>query len=264
MAERALSYAYRRGDPWIGTGHLLLATLDARDRTVDRIVGSGAMGSGPVHDRLARTLMRALPGGEHPTGEVDGGGVISFDLLIRMLANWFREQLPAGWVMHASGRSGGFRLRVPNSRSEEDYAIDMSWIVTSDQSGRDRLLEVTRTALAELQMAVVEATSTSWPSAESDVGLPEPHAAIAGRHRQPHPSAVVRPVERTRSSSSHRGCCQHGPVRIKPELRRGIPHHDRRRPSSALPGEHRKVGRIETAVTLRRHGECERRRLRLA
>ncbi len=86
------------------------------------------MGSGPVHDRLARTLTRALPGGEHSTGEVDGGGVVSFDLLIRMLANWFREQLPAGWIMHASGRSGGFRLRVPNSRSEEDYAIDMGWI----------------------------------------------------------------------------------------------------------------------------------------
>ena len=180
VAEGALSYAYRHGDPWIGTGHLLLATLDARDRAVDRIVGSGVMGSGPVHDRLARTLMRALPGGEHSTGEVDGGGVISFDLLIRMLANWFREQLPPGWVMHASGRSGGFRLRVPNSRSEEDYAVDMGWIVTSGQSGRDRLLEVTQTALAELQAAVVKATSTSWPSRESDVDLPEPHAEIAG------------------------------------------------------------------------------------
>jgi hypothetical protein len=106
--------------------------------------------------------------------------VISFDLLIRMLATWFREQLPAGWVIHASGRSGGFRLRVPNSRSEEDYAIDMGWIVTSDQSGRDRLLDVTRTALAELQTAVVETTSTSWPSRERDVDLPEPHAEIAG------------------------------------------------------------------------------------
>ena len=180
LAERALSYAYRRGDPWIGTGHLLLATLDARDRAIDRIVGSGPMGSGPVHDRLARTLTRALPGGEHPTGEVDGGGVISFDLLIRMLANWFREHLPAGWVMHASGRSGGFRLRVPNSRSEEDYAIDMGWVVTSDQSGRERLLEVTRTALAELQTAVVETTSTRWPSRDSGVDLPEPHAEIAG------------------------------------------------------------------------------------
>lgn len=123
------------------------------------------MGSGPVHDRLARTLTRALPGGEHPTGEVDGGGVISFDLLIRMLANWFREVLPARWVMHASGRSGGFRLRVPNSRSEEDYVIDMGWIVASGEPGRDRLLEVSRAALAELQTAVVETTSTSWPSA---------------------------------------------------------------------------------------------------
>jgi hypothetical protein len=63
VAEGALSYAYRHGDPWIGTGHLLLATLDARDRAVDRIVGGGVMGSGPVHDRLARTLTRGLPGG---------------------------------------------------------------------------------------------------------------------------------------------------------------------------------------------------------
>ena len=121
MAERALSYAYRRGDPWIGTGHLLLATLDARDRTVDRIVGSGAMGSGPVHDRLARTLMRALPGGEHPTGEVDGGGVISFDLLIRMpRQTGFANSSQRDGSCMPSGRSGGFRLRVPNSRSEED------------------------------------------------------------------------------------------------------------------------------------------------
>ncbi len=180
VAERALSYAYRRGDPWIGTGHLLLATLDARDRAIDRIVGSGVMGSGPMHDRLARTLTRELPGDEHPTGEVNGGGVISFDLLIRMLANWFREQLPAGWVIHAGGRSGGFRLRVPNSRSEEDYAIDMGWIVTSDQSGRDRLLDVTRTALAELQTAVIQTTSTSWPSRDRSVDVPEPHAEIAG------------------------------------------------------------------------------------
>ena len=180
VAERALSYAYRRGDPWIGTGHLLLATLDAQDRAIKRIVGSDVMGSGPVHDRLARTLTRALPGDEHPIGKVDGGGVISFDLLIRMLGNWFREQLPAGWVIHAGGRSGGFRLRVPDSRSEEDYAIDVARIVSSGRSGRDRLLEVTRTALAELQMAVVETTSTSWPSREADVDLPEPHAEIAG------------------------------------------------------------------------------------
>ena len=68
MAEQALSYAYRHDDRSIGTGHLLLATLDARDRAIDRIVGSGVMGSGPVHDRLARTLTRALPGDEHPTG----------------------------------------------------------------------------------------------------------------------------------------------------------------------------------------------------
>jgi ATP-dependent Clp protease ATP-binding subunit ClpA len=52
VAKDALSYAYRQDHPAIGTGHLLLATLDAEDCTIERVVGSGAMGSGPVHDRL--------------------------------------------------------------------------------------------------------------------------------------------------------------------------------------------------------------------
>ena len=48
VAEGALRYAYRRGDPHIGTGHLLLATLDAGESVIDRIIGSGVMGSEPV------------------------------------------------------------------------------------------------------------------------------------------------------------------------------------------------------------------------
>ncbi len=179
VAQGALRYAYRHDDPSIGTGHLLLATLDAEDQAIKRIVGSGLMGSGPVHDRLARTLTRALPGAEQPTGRVDGGGVIAFDLLIRMLTDWFADQLPAGWVIHSSGRSGGFRLQIPDSRSEEDFRIDMSWIVTSDRPGRERLLEVTRAALAELQVAVADTTGTSWPS-DTHGGLPEAHADISG------------------------------------------------------------------------------------
>jgi len=180
VAQDALSYAYRHDHPWIGTGHLLLATLDVEDRTIERIVGSGVMGSGPVHDRLARSVIRALPGDEQSTGRVDGGGVIAFDLLIRTLTAWFREQLPRGWAIWGSGRSGGCRLRVPDSRSEEDFAIDMSWIVTSDRPGRERLLEVTRGALASLQTAVATTMSSKWPAHSPDNDLPEPHAAIAG------------------------------------------------------------------------------------
>ena len=180
VAQDALSFAYRHDHPWIGTGHLLLATIDAEDRTIERIVGSGVMGSGPVHDRLARSVIRALPGDEQSTGRIDGGGVIVFDLLIRILLAWFREHLPPRWTIWGSARSGGFRLRVPDSRSEEDFAIDMSWIVSSDQPGRERLLKVTHAALASLQSAVATTTATPWP-AHGPVGdLPEPHADIAG------------------------------------------------------------------------------------
>jgi Clp amino terminal domain, pathogenicity island component len=185
VAEGALSYAYRHDDPWIGTGHLLLATLDAQDHTIDRIVGGGVMGSGPVNDHLGRTLIRALPGDEHLTGTVDGGGVIYFDMLIRILTRWFREQLPPGWSIHGSGRSDGIRLRVPDSRSEEDYAIHMGWIVASDRPGRERLLEVTRAALVELQDAVTDVGTSHWPSQNDNHQLPEPHAEIAGDNVNP-------------------------------------------------------------------------------
>jgi hypothetical protein len=180
VAQGALTYAYRHDDPWIGTGHLLLATLDAHDHAVDRIVGSGVMGSGPVNDRLARTLTRALPGDEQITGRVDGGGVIFFDMLIRILTSWFRELLPPGWSIYGSGRSDGMRLKVPDSRSEEDYAIHFGWIVASDRPGRERLLAVAHSALAALQSAAADTSSASWPSRDADDDPPEPHAEIAG------------------------------------------------------------------------------------
>jgi len=180
VAQDALSCAYRHDHSAISTGHLLLATLDAQDRTIQRIVGSGVMGSGSVHDRLARSLIRALPGEEQHSGRIDDGGVITFDLLIGSLTTWFRSQLPVGWAIRGSGRSGGFRLRVPNSRSEEDFAIDMSWIVTSDQPGRRRLLMVTQHVLSSLQTAVATATGAPWPAQGAADWLPEPHAEIAG------------------------------------------------------------------------------------
>jgi hypothetical protein len=180
VAQDALSYAYRLDHPWIGSGHLLLATIDAEDRAVDRIVGTGPMGSVSVQDRLARSVMRALPGDEHPIGRVDDGGVIVFDRLISTLTLWFRAHLPPGWTIHGSGRSGGLRLRIPDSRSEEDFAIDMSWIVSSDQPGRRRILELTRAALAGVQTAVATTTATPWPGDGPADDLPEPNAEITG------------------------------------------------------------------------------------
>ncbi|HEY2321092.1 MAG TPA: Clp protease N-terminal domain-containing protein [Solirubrobacteraceae bacterium] len=180
LAQDALAYAYRHDHPWIGTGHLLLAALGAEDRAIDRIVGSGLMGSGPVHGRLARSLTRALPGDEQATGRVRRDGAIAFDLLIRDLTTWFRDQLPPEWVIHGSGRSGGMRLKVPSSRSEEDFAVDMSGIVLSDRPGPERLLTVTRDALAGVQGAVVTTTASPWPGQTSAAVPPEPRAEIAG------------------------------------------------------------------------------------
>jgi Clp amino terminal domain, pathogenicity island component len=185
VAQDALSSAYRFDHPAIGTGHLLLAALDADDHTTNRIVGTGLMGSGPVHDRLARAITRALPGEERIIDRVDDGGVIAFDLLIRILTDWFRQHLPPGWEIRGRGRSGGFRLRVPDSRSEEDFRVDMGWILTSDQPGRQRLVEVTHHALAGLQTCVASATPGPWPAHGAGGELPAPHAEIAGDRVNP-------------------------------------------------------------------------------
>jgi hypothetical protein len=182
VAERALAYAYRHDHRSIGTGHLLLATLDAQDRAIDRIVGSRVMGSGPVHDRLARTLIRALPGDERPTDRVLDGGVICFDVLIRILTSEFIRIAPAGWELHGSARSGGVRLKVPDSRSEEDFAVHLEWIMAEDGPARDRLVRATRRALEDLQSAVIEHTRQPWPanSRSGRLDHPQAHAEIVG------------------------------------------------------------------------------------
>jgi hypothetical protein len=182
VAERALAYAYRHDHRSIGTGHLLLATLDAQDRVIDRIVGSGVMGSGPVHDRLARTLMRALPGDERPTDRVLDGGVIRFDVLIGILTSEFTRIAPAGWELRGSARSGGVRLKVPNSRSEEDFAVHLEWIAAEDGAAGDRLVRATRKALEDLQSAFIEHTRQPWPASprSGQLGRPEAHAELVG------------------------------------------------------------------------------------
>jgi ClpA/ClpB-like protein len=187
VAERALAYAYRHDHSLIGTGHLLLATLDAPDRVIDRIVGSGVMGSGPVHDRLARTLIRALPGDERLTDRVLDGGVIHFDVLIAILTSEFIRIAPAGWELRGSARSGGVRLKVPNSRSEEDFAVHLEWIAAEAGPARDRLLRGTRRALEDLQAAVIEHTGQPWPAnpCSGQAGRPEAHAEFVGDDDNP-------------------------------------------------------------------------------
>ena len=184
VAERAPTYAYRARHAHFSTAHLLLATLDAADRTVERIVGSGAMGTGPVLGRLGRSLTDAIPGHETPASEVRDEAIV-FDLLIRILTNAFRAWLPPGWTIYGSGRTDGFHLRVPDSRSEEDYRIDMGWIISSDLPARRRLLDVSHAALTSLQRAVSETTHTSWPAANRTDPPPEPHTAIGGDELNP-------------------------------------------------------------------------------
>lgn len=177
VAERALSYAYRGGHPHIGTGHVLLAALDVRDRTIDRVISFGTGGGGPFLDRLGRSVARALPGDETPSNGARHE-TIAFDQLIRILTDEFREWLPVGWTIYGSARGDGFLLRVPDSQSEADYRIEIGWIVRSDRPARQRLLEVTHAALASLQRAICETTQTNWPAPTAP--LPEPHAEIGG------------------------------------------------------------------------------------
>lgn len=68
VAEDALKHAYRYGHSSIGTGHLLLATLDT-DGVVTRILGEG-----PLAEHVAAEIVKELPGGEDSnTGSNDGG-----------------------------------------------------------------------------------------------------------------------------------------------------------------------------------------------
>jgi hypothetical protein len=186
VAEAALKQAYRLDHAVIGTGHLLLAILDHPDRTMDRIVGSGVMGSGPVLDRIARETARRLPGGESTDHQLESG-VINLDALIRLLSSRFAAILPAGWTVRGSGRRNGIRLNVPDSRSEEDFRIDFGWIITHDAPAAARLLEVTRSALQSLQHAVSTHTNRPWPEESGMVPgrQPEANAEIGGDDANP-------------------------------------------------------------------------------
>lgn len=61
LSQGALKQAYRRGDPHIGSGHLLLASLDCPSSMIDRLLGSRVLA-----EHIARECLARLPGDEQP------------------------------------------------------------------------------------------------------------------------------------------------------------------------------------------------------
>jgi hypothetical protein len=163
IAEGSVSVAYRLGHSQIGTGHLLLATLDSDDRTTTAITR-------PHTQRLARTVSRGLPGAEH--GADDGAlAWIQFDSLIRTLTPGFRSILPARWTIWGTARTD-IHLRVPDSRSESDFQIRPGWIIAEPGPAPERLKRVTHWMLERLQAAVIDATGQQWPQSGDDQVTP--------------------------------------------------------------------------------------------
>lgn len=198
VAEDALIVAHRHGHPQIGTGHLLLATLDCRDRTATRIIGEG-----PVSEQIAREVMLALPGAERCNGDSDRA-VILFDQLITELTSRVSEVVPAGWTVRGSSRSGGLRLRAPHSRSEEDGRIDLGWTAGLPQPARPRMRAGIQRALEELQEIITRHAGEPWPAPTARPDEPVgAHAEIAGDHENPtlrmwygdpdHPALELKP-----------------------------------------------------------------------
>jgi len=169
VAEDSLALAYRHGHRQITTGHLLLAVLDSGDRTTERMTR-------PHTQRLARTLVRGLPGSEHDTGPDSELEWIVLDALMRTLVLDFRRILPPGWTIRGSARSD-IHLRAPQSKSESDFQIRPGWITAQPGSGRERLQQVTQWMLERFQAALTEIVGERWP-AEVD-GRPAPaHAHV--------------------------------------------------------------------------------------
>jgi hypothetical protein len=181
VAEDALKQAYRRDHHHIGTGQLLLATLDSHDRTAERIIGTTVMGSEPLSDRIAREVVRALPGDERPLRDVDHG-LIQIDHVINVLADEFAMIVPAGWAVRVADRSGAITLTVPGSRSEEDFRIDLGWIVACDGPAQQRLLDLLGSALESLQADIARHARRPWPTGPviGQDRLHEAHAEITG------------------------------------------------------------------------------------
>ena len=168
IAEDALAIAYRHGHPQITTGHLLLAVFDSRDPTTGRMTR-------PHTQRLARSLIRVLPGEEHDSESDHELDWIALDSLIRTLVFDFRRILP-GWTIWGSARSD-IHLKVPASRSESDFQIRPGWITAEPGSGSQRLQRITLWMLERLQAAVSETTGQPWPATDDGHQAP-PYAQI--------------------------------------------------------------------------------------
>jgi hypothetical protein len=164
VAEDALAVAYRLGHFEITTGHLLLAVLDSQDRTTMAMTR-------PHTQQLARTIIRGLPGPEHPTDDDSDLTWIQFDRLIRDLILGFRTILPAGWTIGGSARSD-IHLRVPDSRSESDFQIRPGWITTEPGPTPERLRRVAHWMLERLQADVTHATGQPWPATSEGEAAP--------------------------------------------------------------------------------------------
>ncbi len=154
VAEDALKLAFRLGHDRVGSGHLLIAALDSRDRTTELMTR-------PFAQRLLRTLTRGLPGfdPEDHEGELDW---IRFDYLVRIFIWGFRRVLPPAWTVRGSARSD-IHLCVPESRSESDYQVRPGWIVSEPGTAPERLRRVTQWTLERLQAAVMDNTHQPWP-----------------------------------------------------------------------------------------------------
>lgn len=168
VAEDALALAYRLGHEQVSSGHLLLATLDARDRTTEAMTR-------PHTQRLARTLLQHLPGDERRAAD-DDLAWIQFDALIRVLVDGFSRILPPGWRVRGSARSD-IHVNVPDSQSESDFQIRPGWIVAEDGPAPERLQRITYWMLERLQSAVIEATGRGWPET-TDGTPPAVHAEL--------------------------------------------------------------------------------------
>ena len=168
VAEDALTVAYRHGHPQITTGHLLVAVFDSRDPTTGRMTE-------PHTQRLARSLVRELPGEEHDSESDHELDWIQFGSLMSTMLSDFRRILP-GWTVWGSARSD-IHLQVPGSRSESDFQIRPGWITAEPGSGSQRLQRVTLWMLERLQAAVTETTGQPWPVTDDGEQAP-PYAQI--------------------------------------------------------------------------------------
>ena len=137
------------------------------------------VGPGPTSERIARELVRRLPGDERAFGWV-APGVIDFDVLARDLAARLAEVLPPGWIITVEANVLVITSR--GSRGAPISRIDFSWMVGADEPASQRVRQAARWALQTVQAGVVDEMTEVWlaNSGSEDAGLPEAHAEVVG------------------------------------------------------------------------------------